>query len=430
MATLVRAHREPIAVRHRISSSGMGQGSFQERLVAGGMIQDISGVYLEMKKILEQLLPAVEQLNGAYKGFQSSLSRLALNQFMKSGGPFSITAPISAVFAVTQAVLASRKQGIDFRKSTEAITAVADSLKHTDMSLQAFQRITLGDLVDIGVISESQARDMAGRAGYDANLFWDKLNLEPLAKGWASRSGSTVPAGWIDARWEGYVTVYEKIRTALEASAKLMKVEIVLEDESLTRSLKKRLLEGMKKAHDDVRANRKPKGWASAAFNKAIDFALKAGPYLIFGIAGIAFTQFMGPIFQMDIGLPRVTFAAVQLVEASAKIAAAGVTTYAATFNKARVAEGKPEGEAKKEGTAAMDEAVARVGKEEYNRAYDEIEAYKNFSKEIQARFQAFLEGLWDIGKWILLGAVALVVGGVIVTRAVTPTPTIRIERG
>ena len=432
-ALAVGSRNGSMKVRHRSAPAGLG-ADLSERMIVGDLVNAVSTTYAQTAKNLKDVLPAIDALSKSYGGFKATLSKIAMTAFQKTGGFFGMSAiagSINAVKAVTAAVAASKKEGVDFEKSKDAFMAIADALKHTDAALMAFRNITLADLVSIGVITESQATTVLERAGFDLRYFKPSLvGFEPLAKSWAKKSGSTIPAGWIDTRWEEYSDVRNKIEKKLIPLAAMMGLtgKYTLEDPSLVDQIKGKLLDEMKKAHDEVKARQKPEGWVSSAFNRAVEIATSQPWLLIFGVAGLVFGHFMGPILNMDLGLTRMTYSAARLVDASAKVASLGITAYAETFQKARVAEKKPEAAAQEEATKALEEKVATAGKAEYEAAYQDIENYRNYSKVVKDALAGFLANLWSFGKWVLLAAVVLAGGGFLASRALQPTQRIEVK--
>ncbi len=436
-AGFVRPIRAPLAVRRRISAGGMG--AVDERIMVGSLVNSISQVYVDVQKTLVELEPALAELSSSYSAYKANLTKIAL-QAMKlnpmqmgfMGVGYMISSALNAAKAVVAAQKAAQDQGVDYRKSHEALIAIADAVNQTEAATYAFRKITLRDLVGIGVLTERQGANMGTRAGY-TGAHWRVASLEAVADGWAKKAGSSIPLGWIDVRFRQYAEIRTRLEKKITELAKVMRISdkvptFKFADEDLAESIKGKLLDEMKKAHDLVRARHKPEGWITSTFNRAVEIAVSQPWLLIFGVAGIVFGHFMAPILKLDLGLTRTAFAASRLVQASAKIAAAGVTTYAATYKRERVDKGKTDAQAKEAATTALEKKVATVGKQEYNQAYTEIENYRNYAKVLKESLEGFLANLLTWLPWIGLGLGVLVVGGIILWRAVQPTQRIQVS--
>lgn len=415
-------HRGGIVAPIEQYPPGLGQlGALQEeKLVFANALQAHAGLYAQLRDTVQSAMPAVNEFakNAAdYKAAIGKAIATALKENAFSGGFVGL----AIITLVVLKKVEDENRGIS--KTREALAAIADVVRHTWAALFAYQRVTVGDLVDEGIMEEAAATSFGQSIGISSYALFRTYSLSALTGVWGRKIGMESYLSSADVRWKELVAALEGVeKKAIEVARwvepKKSPAEL-FEYESLVPDVKKGFIAALRKASDDAKARRRVPGWPEQIFNTVV--STLSEPWIWFGVAGLVYVQFVGPTVNLAGVLDKLAYSSARLIQASAKAAAAGAAVYANVFKVSRLDEKKTEKESVSIATEASSAAIKTVGASEYGAAHQDIDRYLNYYQQtmdaLKAMVSQFGLGLEELAKYIVIGAV--VIGGAIVVSKV-----------
>ena len=423
---------------------------------------------------LEESLSTFEN---SFDEYTISLGKVASQAWKSSmqgstGGFFG--GVVEATIAGTQAYLVAESEGKGFEKAAKGYDAIADSITQTLNMIMGYRAIKIGDLKARGILTPDQLEKFGKTLGYSGGRLASttaNLNMPAALLTWGGQLG-VLGKGEFPTSEESFNRVISHIVSLKNRMVVLGKkvlsgritkayeegsgsswnkevgmgaaanggggggggvarpnlpgenpqhrfatdflMSMMAESNAKIEERKTLLLQETEKGHKAWKEKQRPTNMMENVFNSLADMVTTGIGFYLGMVTFVFENVFNLPGFPTSFAMPRIAFAAVEVIDASADIAGVGAVAYIAETVKCNKDETLVKGECEKRAIEATKEAIKKASPDRWDEADRNIQNHINHYKATIDALNKTI-GWWrDILKYGLIGLGVL--GGVAVT--------------